>query len=94
MILSEEIEAYRDRKWRRDPERRIEDVYEAEIRRGSRFCAALTDSRRPGPSCMLQSVGEETLIPAKCAEGPRKQVVAWTLGSNATWEIVLREAAT
>ena len=46
MPLPEEIELYRDRKWRRDPEVRIEDVYSAErFVEEVGFCSALTDSR-------------------------------------------------
>src|ERR1051325_8010434 len=54
MHLPEEIEMYRDRKWRRDPEVRIDDVYSAErFIEEVGFCSALTDSRRPGPSLFI-----------------------------------------
>ena len=50
-MLPEEIEVYRDRMWRRDPECRVEDVLAAErFIEDVGFCEALTDSRRPGPS--------------------------------------------
>jgi len=56
--LPEVIEAYRDRTWCRDPELRIEDAPAAEafIERVG-FCAALTDSRRPGPSLYIAVCG-------------------------------------
>jgi hypothetical protein len=56
--LPEEVEAYRDRMWRREPELRVEDAVEAErlIERVG-FCAAMTDARRPGPSLYVAVCG-------------------------------------
>ncbi|HZE63252.1 MAG TPA: hypothetical protein VE056_05200, partial [Pyrinomonadaceae bacterium] len=56
--LPETIESYRDRSWRREPDLRIEDPLAAErfIERVG-FCAALTDSRRPGPSLYIAVCG-------------------------------------
>ncbi|HZN06203.1 MAG TPA: hypothetical protein VFB65_05440, partial [Pyrinomonadaceae bacterium] len=56
--LPEEIEVYRDRMWRRDPECRLEDVHGAErFIEDVGFCEALTDSRRPGPSLYVAVCG-------------------------------------
>jgi hypothetical protein len=58
MFLPEEIELYRDRNWRRDPELRVEDVFTAErFIDEVGFCSALTDSRRPGPSLYIAVCG-------------------------------------
>ncbi|HEX8127757.1 MAG TPA: hypothetical protein VF527_01420 [Pyrinomonadaceae bacterium] len=56
--LPEEIEAYRDRMWQREPERRVETAVEAEklIERAG-FCAAMTDARRPGASLYVSVCG-------------------------------------
>jgi hypothetical protein len=56
--LPEEIEAYRDRMWQREPERRVETAVEAEslIERAG-FCAAMTDARRPGASLYVSICG-------------------------------------
>jgi len=56
--LPEEIEAYRDRMWQREPERRVETAVEAEklIERAG-LCAAMTDARRPGASLYVSVCG-------------------------------------
>jgi hypothetical protein len=56
--LPEEIELYRDQMWQREPERRVENAVEAEklIERAG-FCAAMTDSRRPGASLYVSVCG-------------------------------------
>ncbi len=56
--LPEAIEAHRDKLWCREPELRIEDSLAAErlIERVG-FCAALTDSRHPGPSLYIAVCG-------------------------------------
>src|SRR5262249_46018263 len=58
MSLSEEVELYRDHKWRRMPDLRVEDRSAAERWIESiGFCSALTDSRRPGPSLYIAVCG-------------------------------------
>src|SRR5262245_20812675 len=80
MILPEEIEAYRDRAWRRDPERRIEDVYEAErFVEEVGFCAALTDSRRPGPSLYVAVCGRRDAHSPRNVQKDPESSLAWTL---------------
>ncbi|MEW6730550.1 MAG: hypothetical protein AB1489_04355 [Acidobacteriota bacterium] len=57
-MLDEAIEAYRDRLWRRDPELRVETVFDAErFVEEVGFAAALTDARRPGPSLYIAVCG-------------------------------------
>ncbi|HYY55783.1 MAG TPA: hypothetical protein VE842_00555 [Pyrinomonadaceae bacterium] len=56
--LPEEFEAYRDRMWRREEERRVENALEAEkLVESVGFCAAMTDVRRPGPSLYIAVCG-------------------------------------
>ena len=78
--LPEEIELYRDRMWRREPERCLEDAYAAEQFIGSvGFCAALTDSRRPGPSLFIAVCGRrDAHMPRNVQKDPESSL-AWTL---------------
>ena len=80
MILPEEIEAYRDRTWRRDPERRIEDVHEAErFVEEVGFCGTLTDSRRPGPSLYIAVCGRRDAHLPRNVQKDGETRLAWTL---------------
>jgi len=80
VVLPEEIEAYRDYTWRRDPERRIEHAYAAEIFvKEIGFCTVLTDSRRPGPSLYTAVCGRrETHMPRNVQKDPESNL-AWTI---------------
>src|SRR5205085_3585050 len=56
--LPEEIENYRDRMWRREPDARVEDAGGAErLVEEVGFCSAMTDARRPGPSLYIAVCG-------------------------------------
>lgn len=80
MPLPEEIEVYRDTTWRRDPDRQIESVYEAErFVDEVGFCASLTDSRRPGPSLFVAVCGRrDAHMPRNVQKDPESNL-AWTL---------------
>ncbi len=78
--LPETIESYRDRSWCREPELRIEDSLAAErlIERVG-FCAALTDSRRPGPSLYIAVCGRrDAHMPRNVQKDPESSL-AWTI---------------
>jgi len=79
-MLPEEIEVHRDRMWRRDPENRVEDVYEAErFIEEVGFCEALTDSRRPGPSLYVAVYGRrDAHMPRNVQKDPESRL-AWTI---------------
>lgn len=79
-MLPEEIEAYRDYTWRRDPERRIEHAYAAEtFVKEIGFCTVLTDSRRLGPSLYMAVCGRrETHMPRNVQKDPESRL-AWTI---------------
>jgi hypothetical protein len=79
-MLPEEIEAYRDRMWRRDPEFRVEDVYGAErFIEDVGFCEALTDTRRPGPSLYVAVCGRrDAHMPRNVQKDPESRL-AWTI---------------
>ena len=56
--LPEEVEAYRDHAWRREPERRVESAPAAEkLVEEVGYCASMTDARRPGPSLYIAVCG-------------------------------------
>lgn len=78
--LPEFIEGYRDQNWRRDPELRIEEAVEAERLIDSvGFCAALTDSRRPGPSLYIAVCGRrDAHMPRNVQKDPEARL-AWTI---------------
>ena len=79
-MLPEEIEVYRDRMWRRDPECRVEDVHAAErFIDDVGFCEALTDSRRPGPSLYVAVCGRrDAHMPRNVQKDPESRL-AWTI---------------
>jgi hypothetical protein len=79
-VLPEEVEAYRDRMWQREPEARVETAVEAEhlIERAG-FCAAMTDSRRTGPSLYIAVCGRrDAHMPRNVQKDPE---------SNLTWHL-------
>lgn len=80
MELSEEIQAHRDRKWRRDPELKVEDVYSAEsFVEEVGFCTALRDSRHPGPSLYVAVCGRrDAHMPRNVQKDPESRL-AWTI---------------
>src|SRR5919199_361457 len=70
--LPEEIEAHRDRAWRREPELRVEDAAGAErFVEEVGFCAAMTDARRPGPSLYVAVCGRrDAFMPRNVQKDP------------------------
>lgn len=78
--LPEEIEAYRDRMWRREPESRVETALEAErLIETVGFCAGLTDSRRPGPSLYIAVCGRrDAHMPRNVQKDPEASL-AWRI---------------
>lgn len=82
--LPEEIERYRDHSWQREPELQIDEVLAAErlIERLG-FCAALTDTRRPGPSLYIAVCGRrDAFMPRNVQKDPESRL-AWTLKDEA-----------
>lgn len=79
-VVPEEIESYRDRTWCRDPELRVEQALAAEkfIDRVG-FCAALTDSRRPGPSLYIAVCGRRDAHTPHNVQKDPETSLAWTI---------------
>ncbi len=78
--LPEEIESYRDRMWRRTPDRRVENAVEAEsLIEDLGFCSTLTDARRPGPSLYIAVCGRrDAHMPRNVQKDPEASL-AWQL---------------
>lgn len=79
-FLPEEIEAYRDRMWRREPELRIETALEAEhLVEAVGFCSAMTDVRHPGPSIYIAVCGRrDAHMPRNVQKDPEASL-AWVI---------------
>jgi hypothetical protein len=77
-LISEQVEAYRDGAWRREPESRVETAADAErMIEEVGFCAAMTDARRPGPSLYVAVCGRrDAHMPRNVQKDPE---------SSATW---------
>jgi hypothetical protein len=78
--LPEEVEAFRDRLWRREPEARIETAVEAEkLVEMVGFCATMTDARRPGPSLYVAVCGRrDAHMPRNVQKDPESSLT-WVL---------------
>jgi hypothetical protein len=78
--LPEEVEAFRDRMWAREPEGRVETAAAAErlVERAG-FCAAMTDARRPGASLYVAVCGRrDAHMPRNVQKDPESSL-AWTV---------------
>lgn len=78
--VPEEIEAYRDHLWRREPELRIERAIEAEqLIEAVGFCSAMTDVRHPGPSIYIAVCGRrDAHMPRNVQKDPESSL-AWVI---------------
>ncbi|HEV7843051.1 MAG TPA: hypothetical protein VGO69_05105 [Pyrinomonadaceae bacterium] len=78
--LPEEIEDYRDRMWRREPELRIENALEAEqLIEAVGFCSAMTDARHPCPSIYMAVCGRrDAHMPRNVQKDPESSL-AWVI---------------
>jgi hypothetical protein len=79
-FLPEEIEAYRDLMWRREPDLRIESAVEAEqLVETVGFCSAMTDVRHPGPSIYIAVCGRrDAHMPRNVQKDPEASL-AWVI---------------
>src|SRR5919199_2109720 len=78
--LPEEVEAYRDRMWRREPDARVEDAGGTErFVEEVGFCSAMTDARRPGPSLYVAVCGRrDAFMPRNVQKDPESSL-AWVI---------------
>ena len=78
--LPEDVEAHRDRWWRRESELRIEEPLGAErFIEAVGFCSTLTDARRPGPSLYIAVCGRrDAHMPRNVQKDPESRLT-WTI---------------
>lgn len=85
--LSEEIEQFRDQKWRREEVLKIETALEVEqMVEDLGFCLALTDSRTNLPSVYIAVCGRRDVFSPKNVQKDYEMSLAWTLKD----EVMLR----
>lgn len=78
--LPEEVEAYRDHWWRREPSRRVETALEAErLIEDAGFCAAMTDARRPGASLYVAVCGRRDAHMPRNVQKDSESSLTWLL---------------
>jgi hypothetical protein len=78
--IPEDVEEYRDTRWRREGMHQIETAYEAErfIERAG-FAACLTDSRRPGPSLYVAVCGRRDAVMPRNVQKDPEASLTWHL---------------
>jgi hypothetical protein len=78
--LSEQIEAHRDRRWRRDEELRVESALDAErFIEDVGFANTLTDTRRSGPSLYIAVCGRRDVSLPRNVQKDEETRLTWYL---------------
>jgi hypothetical protein len=79
-VIPEEIEEYRDERWRREGARQVSTVLAAErFIEDVGFAACLTDARRPGPSLYVAVCGRRDAVLPRNVQTDDETSLAWTL---------------
>jgi len=80
MQLPEDIEEYRDDRWRREATRQIDTAVAAErFIEQAGFVSCLTDSRRPGPSLYVAVCGRRDAVMPRNVQKDPEASLTWTL---------------
>jgi hypothetical protein len=78
--ISEEIEDFRDERWRREGARQVETALDAErFIEQVGFAACLTDSRRPGPSLYVAVCGRRDAVMPRNVQKDPEASLTWVL---------------
>jgi hypothetical protein len=78
--IPEDIEEYRDERWRREGTRQVETVFDAErFIEQVGFAACLTDSRRPRPSLYVAVCGRRDAVMPRNVQTDPETSLTWTL---------------
>jgi hypothetical protein len=78
--ISEEFEDHRDRHWRREATRLVDNALEAErFIEQVGFAACLTDSRRPGPSLYVAVCGRRDAVMPRNVQKDPEASLTWLL---------------
>lgn len=79
-ILPEDVEDYRDRKWRREEDAKVETVADAErLIEELGFCSALTDARKALPSLFIAVCGRRDAFTPRNVQKDYEMDLTWTL---------------
>jgi len=78
--IPEDVEEYRDERWRREGTRQVESAFEAErfVDRVG-FAACMTDSRRPGPSLYVAVCGRRDAVMPRNVQKDPEASLTWHL---------------
>jgi hypothetical protein len=78
--LPEDIEEYRDDRWRREATRQVETAVEAErFIEQAGFVSCLTDARRPGPSLYVSVCGRRDAVMPRNVQKDPEASLTWVL---------------
>src|SRR5262245_1897372 len=78
--IPDDIEDYRDERWRREGARQVETVLEAErFIEQVGFTACLTDARRPGPSLYVAVCGRRDAVLPRHVQKDPEASLTWTI---------------
>ncbi len=79
-ILPDDIEDYRDRRWRREGTQQVESAFDAErFIEQVGFAACMTDSRRPGPSLYVSVCGRRDAVMPRNVQTDPESSTTWLL---------------
>ena len=80
MEIPEEIDEYRDERWRREGTRQVETALDAErFIEQVGFAACLTDCRRPGPSLYVAVCGRRDAVMPRNVQSDPEASLTWAL---------------
>jgi hypothetical protein len=78
--IPDEIEEFRDERWRREGMRQVESAFDAErFIEQVGFASCLTDSRRPGPSLYVAVCGRRDAVMPRNVQKDPEASLTWTL---------------
>src|SRR5215212_7216372 len=78
--VPDEIEEYRDARWRREATQQVDDVYAAErFIEDVGFAHCLTDVRRPGPSLYVAVCGRRDAVMPRNVQKDHEASQTWLL---------------
>src|SRR5262245_36933992 len=78
--VPEDLEDFRDERWRREGARQVETVLQAEqFIEEVGFAACMTDARRPGPSLYVAVCGRRDAVMPRNVQTDPEASLTWTL---------------
>ena len=78
--IPDDIEEFRDRRWRREATRQVESAHDAEqFVEQVGFAACLTDARKPGPSLYVAVCGRRDAVMPRNVQKDPEASHAWLL---------------